>query len=463
MLKINKIDILYNKLFMDVRLDKEREELLREFVDYASNNLCTLINYLQKTSMYNTKEIIDSIKINDYETVWDFAQLKLSQKKPALYCQNYRKLLKKFPQLKFPYTIVYSFSLILFKENYDIFFDEMLDEDFDSYISGHIIDGSIDTLCYLLNQKTNYPLTKIIYAYMYKSDKIYLQKFIEWTKSSDCIREVDVRYINPFNEKHHYHFQFNFRYFIEQYYDYPEYYTNFEVYEKDICYFNDLETLEKFLVLYEYGYLIVPGEKIFNDFMVHALIKTYEDFVEIMHIYEKHGVYFDFFNQINEKKIINLLVNDVNDKRYIVRKINFFEKYHNNFFKPQILNNFYYDQALSISVINFIVQRIDKVDLTQVFAAHIDRLMQFSSQDHLLHLRKLFDNNQIIINLNHIFISYIFTGKVLICSSLRQYFIELIDEYKDKISFTNEEKILLNSRNISFTEGMNQFKKYNLI
>jgi hypothetical protein len=455
-------DTIYSNLFQNDKLVKQRDELLREFMDYAANNLHTVAIYLSSYTYYN-KEIIDSIKINDYETMWDFVQLNLSENNPALYCQYYRKLLKIFPQLRFNMHIACSFPLDVFKENYDILFNEMSDEDFDSYISKHITYGSVDTLCYLLKQKTNYPLIKIIYAYMHKGHEGYLQEFIEWTKSSDCISEIEIQHINTFNNNIYSSDPFDFYRFVDRYYNYPEYYSNFEVQENNICYFYNLKTQEKFLELYEYGYMIVSKEKIFNDFIIYAVINTYEEFTKIMHIYEKKGLYFDFFCPVNEEKIINLLVSDINEKSYIVRKINFFEKYYNHFFRPQILDNYHYEGALSISAINFIVERTDKVvDLTKVFVAFFDSFNKYFEL-YIWHLTKLFNNNRITINLNYIFITCLFANKYLSSSSHGECLIELIDECKDEISFTDEEKIMLNSGNTAYEPCVNQLKKYNLI
>jgi hypothetical protein len=428
-------------LLQDYDLESEREKLFTDFTEYASINAD--IKYFPVSTPHN-QEILYSIKANDYATVWDIIQLLLCEKDLSLYCQIYQKLLKKFPQIKFNIHNLYFIPLDVFKESYHIFFDTISNEDFESYIDGYLSYNSFDVLYFLLNQKTDYQLIKIIYKLMYYESDANLKKFIEWTESSNCIRDVEIQYVKPFD--HHLFYLHFFNNFINNYYAYPQYYTNFKVLEEDICWFYEQRTLENFLELYEYGYVIVSREKIMDDFLCYAYINCYEDFEKIIGTYHKKGFDFDFFNPAHEEKFVNLLISDGN-KIYFSHKIDFFEQYYRQSFEFTAIDNFNLQGKLSISTINFFVKKIFQPDLTNVFVAYIDSLNKFCSFSNsndsvvLSFLIILLKNNKILIDLNYIFNTYIDFNKNILNSNQKQYLSNLIDNFNDKINIDNKTSV----------------------
>jgi hypothetical protein len=347
----------YYKLFERKKLDSQQIEF-DEFVECVLNNSYLALKFLEKTSDYG-KEIFHLVEIGDHKTLWDFVLLSSSEFGPLHYlsCMN---ILKKFPQRKLDiFRKLCHCPANIFKEEYEIFLDAISDEDLECFIDEFIeigsykekyFDSSSHILHFLLNKKTNYPLIKVIYKLMYYKNNSFLKNFIEWTKSPDCTIDVDVQFIRPYHEDHD--ILGSFEFFTENYYDYSEYYCEFEIQDKDICWFTNVETLEKFLELCQYGFLVVPREKIINDFIHHAHFASYNKFQKMMYTYEKKGVSIDFFNPNYEEKIIETLVNDTGSTTY--DKITFFERYYGIIFEPAGLKKFDCAKILSIPFISLL-------------------------------------------------------------------------------------------------------------
>jgi hypothetical protein len=438
---INQISRLMYNLFFEkiIRPEEKIEEDLNELVKLVTENYSLAVELIKK--IITGSLIFSLIDENDLESLKELSMVYSNYYSENVFCDNYAKLLRKFPQMSsnddFKKEHLEHFILsappVLVKEFFPMILSEV-NKDLEKYIIKLMhLSAYWNTFKMVLNH-TDYPLIKIIYELMCEIDMFCLEKFIAWTKSNDCIRVVELKCEGFILS--------DLQNFVKKYYDYPEYYTEFEIQDKDICFFDPKlpEIFVKFFELCEKKCLIVSREKIERDFINHGIFSSYKEFCTILCIYRKYGFLFDIFDKKNEQLIFDTIQADLYFLK--IQNLQFFERIDGFFFAiDKVLDlNEHFLFNLSINKINYLVSCFKKpINFTPIFLKAVGDLTKNLEKSNRLeilnHLIKLYDQQKIILCMNEIFCkSYPKKSETdKIFNDTDEYLSEIYYLYKDEI------------------------------
>jgi hypothetical protein len=395
-----------NVLFAESEIENIISEL-HKYLDESRPTIEILLTFLNPYLKYMIKPLLN----NDYELVSRFIELQQQPLKNS--CEYYHilfSLKKSIPQIEFSLDNLLNIPDEYFDTYFEYFFGEndhintliALDE----IINCCLLRGYVKKIIIILKHNLEYPLIKIIYKFM-MFNQVHLNDFLFWVKN-ECPQYVTVAYVNPFDSFFYRHIDYSILLsnFITNYYNHSEYYCAFN-FDDHRCYFDNDDTLDKFLELRSYDFIVVREEKIVSDFLQYFPISSYEAVKNKFNIYFKHHLLTNLFSSQFDEIIKLYFINSLTTSKYFYKLIMYYEKYTDEYYMPRYLLNFSdyeINYSFSVSMINFICEHFPNElhDFTKALLRIMQKytINQPFVFNHLIQLRK---DNKIIIDLDYIF------------------------------------------------------------